>query len=100
MDKLQKGILCRNCRIPMNFKNRKSLFCSSCNYIECMDSGILRMMAEFQLLFPNKKITTSMIGDRKSTRLNSSHVSISYAVFCLKKKTKTIISINQTHNQI
>src|SRR5438874_3487440 len=28
-------------------------------------------------------------GDRKSTRLNSSHVEISYAVFCLKKKTKT-----------
>src|SRR5690606_11278479 len=27
-------------------------------------------------------------GDRKSTRLNSSHVKISYAVFCLKKKTK------------
>src|SRR5690242_20239502 len=26
--------------------------------------------------------------DRKSTRLNSSHMSISYAVFCLKKKTK------------
>src|SRR5690625_7002687 len=28
------------------------------------------------------------LGDRKSTRLNSSHVAISYAVFCLKKKTK------------
>src|SRR6267143_6695023 len=28
--------------------------------------------------------------DRKSTRLNSSHSSISYAVFCLKKKKKTI----------
>src|SRR5689334_24137579 len=28
-------------------------------------------------------------GDRKSTRLNSSHSSISYAVFCLKKKTPT-----------
>src|SRR5438477_1887656 len=28
-------------------------------------------------------------GDRKSTRLNSSHMSISYAVFCLKKKTKS-----------
>src|SRR5699024_12880382 len=28
-------------------------------------------------------------GDRKSTRLNSSHVSISYAVFCLKKKIIT-----------
>src|SRR5207245_11499453 len=30
-------------------------------------------------------------GDRKSTRLNSSHGSISYAVFCLKKKKKNII---------
>src|SRR5256885_4521242 len=28
------------------------------------------------------------LGDRKSTRLNSSHLVISYAVFCLKKKTK------------
>src|SRR3712207_7706335 len=27
-----------------------------------------------------------MLGDRKSTRLNSSHANISYAVFCLKKK--------------
>src|SRR5437773_9631770 len=40
--------------------------------------------------------------DRKSTRLNSSHITISYAVFCLKKKKKkkkkktqkTIIAIN------
>src|SRR3712207_7893384 len=29
-------------------------------------------------------------GDRKSTRLNSSHANISYAVFCLKKKTKNM----------
>ena len=29
-------------------------------------------------------------GDRKSTRLNSSHITISYAVFCLKKKKKKI----------
>src|SRR5205814_7693007 len=28
------------------------------------------------------------VGDRKSTRLNSSHLGISYAVFCLKKKNK------------
>src|SRR5699024_11726742 len=33
--------------------------------------------------------------DRKSTRLNSSHVSISYAVFCLKKKKKTTIQSSQ-----
>src|SRR5690554_7276423 len=31
--------------------------------------------------------------DRKSTRLNSSHVRISYAVFCLKKKKNKILSI-------
>src|SRR5690606_31723550 len=31
-------------------------------------------------------------GDRKSTRLNSSHVKISYAVFCLKKKIKKVMS--------
>src|SRR5437667_4993662 len=33
-------------------------------------------------------ITRPMHTDRKSTRLNSSHITISYAVFCLKKKKK------------
>src|SRR5699024_10286194 len=33
-------------------------------------------------------IANTKVNDRKSTRLNSSHVSISYAVFCLKKKKK------------
>src|SRR5205085_6549289 len=33
-------------------------------------------------------LTSSMPRDRKSTRLNSSHSQISYAVFCLKKKKK------------
>src|SRR5690625_6965079 len=32
---------------------------------------------------------TWAFGDRKSTRLNSSHVAISYAVFCLKKKNRS-----------
>src|SRR3712207_7914276 len=32
--------------------------------------------------------------DRKSTRLNSSHANISYAVFCLKKKKKDLLSIH------
>src|SRR5699024_12528215 len=36
----------------------------------------------------DKSSLTDAIRDRKSTRLNSSHVSISYAVFCLKKKIK------------
>src|SRR5438874_8196051 len=34
--------------------------------------------------------------DRKSTRLNSSHVEISYAVFCLKKKKTKIADVNIT----
>src|SRR5689334_23549381 len=38
-------------------------------------------------------------GDRKSTRLNSSHSSISYAVFCLKKKKNTK-SLKRRHNLI
>src|SRR5690606_41531315 len=35
---------------------------------------------------------TTQSGDRKSTRLNSSHVKISYAVFCLKKKKKEVVN--------
>src|SRR3712207_8349962 len=34
--------------------------------------------------------------DRKSTRLNSSHANISYAVFCLKKKTNQIRLVGQS----
>src|SRR3712207_7256707 len=33
-----------------------------------------------------RKVGGAALGDRKSTRLNSSHANISYAVFCLKKK--------------
>src|SRR5260221_8263154 len=39
------------------------------------------------------------IGDRKSTRLNSSHTVISYAVFCLKKKRKST-RLNSSHTVI
>src|SRR5690625_7065992 len=34
--------------------------------------------------------------DRKSTRLNSSHVAISYAVFCLKKKKKQRVKLSES----
>src|SRR5690625_6266552 len=40
--------------------------------------SLMLLLSGFYLLFSNL--------DRKSTRLNSSHVAISYAVFCLKKK--------------
>src|SRR3712207_6976966 len=35
--------------------------------------------------------------DRKSTRLNSSHANISYAVFCLKKKTQYLLIIQKSY---
>src|SRR2546427_3727403 len=37
------------------------------------------------------------VGDRKSTRLNSSHSQISYAVFCLKKKKKKAPTLQTLH---
>src|SRR3712207_7983892 len=38
-------------------------------------------------------LTYRAVGDRKSTRLNSSHANISYAVFCLKKKNIYLLSL-------
>src|SRR5690625_7026477 len=65
--------------------------------------GLLLIFAAFSTLVDDDKLLISALpidatlslkllylsfaGDRKSTRLNSSHVAISYAVFCLKKKT-------------
>src|SRR2546430_13377858 len=47
--------------------------------------------------FPSLKLQvngqTAAFLDRKSTRLNSSHSQISYAVFCLKKKKRTLLSL-------
>src|SRR5438445_1800591 len=40
------------------------------------------------LTLPGQFVTMLRAKDRKSTRLNSSHANISYAVFCLKKKKK------------
>src|SRR5699024_11360050 len=53
------------------------------------EGGVIRKSAGFIRIFRQIRLRCALIigiGDRKSTRLNSSHVSISYAVFCLKKK--------------
>src|SRR5690554_7028631 len=44
------------------------------------------------------KSRSEITGDRKSTRLNSSHVRISYAVFCLKKKKLDMERMYTPHN--
>src|SRR5688572_32113811 len=51
-----------------------------------------------RLLMKLRKVSSTLLGeptglDRKSTRLNSSHSQISYAVFCLKKKTDVHIKV-------
>src|SRR5256885_3428873 len=51
----------------------------------------LRTLLGYQWLFPGKMLL--FMGDRKSTRLNSSHLVISYAVFCLKKKISSFITV-------
>src|SRR3712207_7818031 len=55
------------------------------------DTGVvIATNSDVQLVIIPKLL--EVLRDRKSTRLNSSHANISYAVFCLKKKT--IITIN------
>src|SRR5258708_26095445 len=50
------------------------------------------------LIWFKSPFTRKELLDRKSTRLNSSHQIISYAVFCLKKKNKIQYSNNQSEN--
>src|SRR5690625_6489528 len=47
-----------------------------------------KALAETTALLVLRKKLDALLGDRKSTRLNSSHVAISYAVFCLKQKNR------------
>src|SRR3989454_4852688 len=46
-----------------------------------------------QDVIPTGQREARVVGDRKSTRLNSSHLVISYAVFCLKKKKQNKVNI-------
>src|SRR5690625_6066752 len=46
----------------------------------------LSMLSAAYVVGKKSHIAITLLRDRKSTRLNSSHVAISYAVFCLKKK--------------
>src|SRR2546430_12621770 len=61
--------------------------------------GVRRTDRRMRNIWRNKEclsLTHEMVEDRKSTRLNSSHSQISYAVFCLKKKNRTYPSRTPT----
>src|SRR5436305_6582157 len=64
---------------------------SRINTDDNMRASILPPESTMPTFRPRKRsgYSSKAARDRKSTRLNSSHVRISYAVFCLKKKTKT-----------
>src|SRR5690606_41402941 len=74
-----------------------TLFRSEQQEIEGLRELVKKLEREKQTLADHLRILTQAYFillreiDRKSTRLNSSHVKISYAVFCLKKKKKTTI---------
>src|SRR5256885_7136591 len=60
-------------------------------YEEMRVHGFLDFISKVRRVPPSKRaerIDAAIEADRKSTRLNSSHLVISYAVFCLKKKTQ------------
>src|SRR5689334_24067573 len=59
--------------------------CGTCTVL--LDGEPVNSCLMFAVQADGSKVTT-VRGDRKSTRLNSSHSSTSYAVFCLKKKRK------------
>src|SRR5699024_11475897 len=90
-NKLEVGMICDSylMRIenltPSNFFNPKSETSITKIKLEALreQRRVLNELVEDEEI---NEVTALKLRDRKSTRLNSSHVSISYAVFCLKKK--------------
>src|SRR5699024_11350582 len=91
INKMSPDVAMRLCKIPIAIKVKKRPKYTS-RPVNASASCTSTDKSEINRIAPTQKAST----DRKSTRLNSSHVSISYAVFCLKKKKKTTSSISQT----
>src|SRR5437879_2555077 len=79
--------------LPVDWKllergeERYNIFCSPCHGLQGDGNGMIAMRGlKRPPTYHQDRLRQSPNGDRKSTRLNSSHRCISYAVFCLKKK--------------
>src|SRR5258707_5304264 len=75
-----------------------TLFRSHCRELQSQSTAWL--YAPYNSVGPDLSLLDEKLkfGDRKSTRLNSSHANISYAVFCLKKKKNTKQQSTETWN--
>lgn len=60
-DQVKKGIACAFCTSFMTAFNDNQLVCESCGWKENIEASIIRNIKEFQLLFPDRKITTGSI---------------------------------------
>src|SRR3712207_7923082 len=60
--------------------------------LELAERGGVRCSARLETSAPDVYAAGDVCEDRKSTRLNSSHANISYAVFCFEKKTKKTVN--------
>src|SRR5688500_19721426 len=69
---------------PKNAKARNIAFDVTPNRL------VTGIVTENGVIYPPYEINLRQAVDRKSTRLNSSHLVISYAVFCLKKKNNSL----------
>src|SRR5699024_12417242 len=84
--------------LPIYWVDRDAAWQAGCDLTDTMPWMVNRELAGAAVLLHDKVDGIVLLSsfscgpDRKSTRLNSSHVSISYAVFCLKKKKKTMQS--------
>src|SRR5690625_6727968 len=104
-DRRYAEVLARSGMLPDTYKNNPSNVVWAIGYARDLDMPISSVLGNVYLSQGGKPaMTTAFMAalvrrpghklDRKSTRLNSSHVAISYAVFCLKKKIKQVSIFN------
>src|SRR5699024_11877569 len=86
------GALLKNLSAVISDETEIPVFVAE-NPLDCVAIGTGKSLENIQHFRVNSNVSSQRaIEDRKSTRLNSSHVSISYAVFCLKKKIRCLVA--------
>src|SRR5947209_12553689 len=84
----------RSTLFPYTTLFRSVILVRQCDFLEPGLDLIIRRVLHPTALNEEREVRVPVLADRKSTRLNSSHANISYAVFCLKKKkTKSLLMI-------